>query len=111
MFSFNTPFGACPVCEGFGNVIGIDEKLVIPNPSLSVYEGCVQCWHGEKWQNGKMNFVILLQKTTSLFLNHTIICHKITKIGYGMAYRHKKIKIQKKKSVLILSSNGKGESV
>lgn len=54
MFAFNSPAGACPTCEGFGNVIGIDEKLVIPNPSLSVYDGCVQCWHGEKmgeWQN------------------------------------------------------------
>ncbi len=48
MFAFNSPAGACPECEGFGSVIGIDEKLVIPNPSLSVYEGCVQCWHGEK---------------------------------------------------------------
>lgn len=53
MFSFNSPAGACPVCEGFGSVIGIDERLVIPNSSLSVYDGCVQCWHGEKmkeWQ-------------------------------------------------------------
>lgn len=56
MFSFNTPFGACPVCEGFGSVIGIDEKLVIPNPSLSVYEGCVQCWHGEKMAKWKEEF-------------------------------------------------------
>lgn len=53
MFSFNSPLGACPTCEGFGNIIGIDEKLVIPNSTLSVYDGCVQCWHGEKmgmWQ-------------------------------------------------------------
>lgn len=53
MFSFNSPLGACPTCEGFGNIIGIDERLVIPNSSLSVYEGCVQCWHGDKmkmWQ-------------------------------------------------------------
>ena len=48
MFSFNSPAGACPTCEGFGSVIGIDEKLVIPNTTLSVYDGCVQCWHGEK---------------------------------------------------------------
>ena len=58
MFSFNSPIGACPVCEGFGNVIGIDEKLVIPNPSLSVYEGCVQCWHGEKMEQWKMEFCL-----------------------------------------------------
>ena len=48
MFSFNSPLGACPTCEGFGSIIGIDEKLVIPNTSLSVYNGCVQCWHGDK---------------------------------------------------------------
>ncbi|MFC2710358.1 excinuclease ABC subunit UvrA [Hoylesella oralis] len=48
MFSFNSPLGACPTCEGFGNVIGIDERLVIPNSTLSVYDGCVQCWHGDK---------------------------------------------------------------
>ena len=48
LFSFNSPLGACPTCEGFGSVIGIDERLVIPNTSLSVYDGCVQCWHGEK---------------------------------------------------------------
>ena len=53
MFSFNSPIGACPTCEGYGKVLGIDERLVIPNSTLSVYEGCVQCWHGEKmkmWQ-------------------------------------------------------------
>ncbi len=48
MFSFNSPFGACPECEGFGKVIGIDEDLVIPNKSLSVFEGAVVCWRGEK---------------------------------------------------------------
>ena len=54
LFSFNSPIGACPECQGFGKVIGIDERLVIPNTTLSVYEGCVVCWHGEKmkeWQN------------------------------------------------------------
>ena len=48
MFSFNSPIGACPVCEGFGKVIGIDEHLVIPDRSLSVYDGAVVCWRGEK---------------------------------------------------------------
>lgn len=62
MFSFNSPIGACPVCEGFGNVIGIDEKLVIPNSSLSVYEGCVQCWHGEKMEKWKDAFCIQAAK-------------------------------------------------
>ena len=54
MFSFNSPVGACPACEGFGKVIGIDEHLVIPNRSLSVYDGAVMCWRGEKmgeWLN------------------------------------------------------------
>ena len=48
MFSFNSPIGACPKCEGFGKVIGIDEHLVIPNRSLSLYDGAVVCWRGEK---------------------------------------------------------------
>ena len=54
LFSFNSPIGACPECQGFGSIIGIDEHLVIPNTSLSVYDGCVVCWHGEKmaeWKN------------------------------------------------------------
>ena len=53
MFSFNSPVGACPECQGFGRVIGIDEKLVIPNTTLSVYDGCVVCWHGEKMKEWK----------------------------------------------------------
>ena len=56
MFSFNSPMGACPVCEGFGRIIGIDEKLVIPNTTLSVYDGCVQCWHGDKMGEWKDEF-------------------------------------------------------
>ena len=54
MFSFNSPIGACPDCEGFGRIVGIDENLVIPNKSLSIYEGAVFCWRGEKmgeWKN------------------------------------------------------------
>lgn len=57
MFSFHSPLGACPVCEGFGMVIDIDEKLVIPDSSLSVYDGCVQCWHGEKMGEWKREFI------------------------------------------------------
>lgn len=56
MFSFNSPLGACPTCEGFGSIIGIDEKLVIPNSTLSVYDGCVQCWHGDKMGQWKDEF-------------------------------------------------------
>ncbi|MDR0835159.1 MAG: excinuclease ABC subunit A, partial [Tannerella sp.] len=58
MFNFNNPAGACPKCEGFGKVLGIDEDLVIPNKSLSVYEGAVVCWKGEimgEWQRNFMN--------------------------------------------------------
>lgn len=47
-FTFNNPYGACKRCEGFGSIIGIDVDLVIPNKSLSVYEGAIACWKGEK---------------------------------------------------------------
>ena len=57
MFSFNSPAGACPDCEGFGKVIGIDEHLVIPNTTLSVYEGAVVCWRGEKMSEWKDWFI------------------------------------------------------
>lgn len=48
LFSFNNPFGACPECEGFGMVLGIDPDLVIPDKRLTIYEGAVACWRGEK---------------------------------------------------------------
>ncbi len=47
LFSFNNPYGACPVCEGYGNIIGIDTELVIPNTALSIYEGAIFPWRGE----------------------------------------------------------------
>lgn len=53
-FSFNSPIGACPICEGFGRIIGIDEDLVVPNKSLSIFEDAVACWKGEvmsEWKN------------------------------------------------------------
>lgn len=56
MFSFYSPAGACPECQGFGRIIGIDEKLVVPNTTLSVYDGCVVCWHGEKMGQWKDEF-------------------------------------------------------
>lgn len=52
-FSFNNPAGACPTCEGYGKVIGIDEDLVIPDKSLSVYQDAVACWRGEKMSKWK----------------------------------------------------------
>ncbi|MCU7548011.1 excinuclease ABC subunit UvrA [Chitinophagaceae bacterium LB-8] len=57
LFSFNNPFGACPVCEGFSQVLGIDEDLVIPDKRLSVYEGAVAPWKGEKLGKWKESFV------------------------------------------------------
>ena len=57
LFSFNSPVGVCPTCEGFGKIMGIDESLVIPDPTLSVYDGCVQCWKGEKMGEWKRYFI------------------------------------------------------
>jgi excinuclease ABC subunit A len=57
MFSFNNPVGACPVCEGYGKIIGIDEDLVIPNKALSLYEDAVVCWKGEKMQKWKERLI------------------------------------------------------
>ncbi len=56
-FSFNNPVGACPRCEGYGKIIGIDEDLVIPNKGLSIYEEAVACWRGEKMQEWKNRLV------------------------------------------------------
>ena len=56
MFSFNSPIGACPDCEGFGRIVGIDEDLVIPNKTLSVYDGAVFCWRGDKMSEWKNEF-------------------------------------------------------
>ncbi len=57
LFSFNNPFGACPTCEGFGMVLGIDENLVMPDKTLSVYEGGVACWRGEKMGEWQSDFI------------------------------------------------------
>jgi excinuclease ABC subunit A len=57
LFSFNNPFGACPVCEGFSQVLGIDADLVIPDRRLSVYEGAVAPWKGEKLDWWRQNFI------------------------------------------------------
>ncbi|MFC2098394.1 excinuclease ABC subunit UvrA [Bacteroidota bacterium] len=58
MFSFNNPLGACPSCEGYGRVIGIDEDLVIPNKSLSIYEDAIVCWKGEKMSRWKDRLIL-----------------------------------------------------
>ena len=53
LFAFNNPYGACPTCQGFGSVIGIDPDLVIPNKGLSIYENAIACWRGEKMSEWK----------------------------------------------------------
>ena len=58
LFSFNNPLGACPSCGGFGDLAGIDERLVIPNRRLSVYEDAVACWRGESMGHFKELFLI-----------------------------------------------------
>ncbi len=63
LFSFNNPYGACPVCEGFSQILGIDEDLVIPDKSLSVYEGAVAPWNGEKLGLWRERFVKAAGKT------------------------------------------------
>ncbi len=57
MFNFNNPVGACPVCGGFGKVLGIDERLVIPNNTLSIYDNAVACWRGDKMSEWKRAFI------------------------------------------------------
>ncbi|HEY8365560.1 MAG TPA: excinuclease ABC subunit A, partial [Bacteroidia bacterium] len=57
LFSFNNPYGACKTCEGFGWVLGIDEDLVVPDKSLSVYEGAIACWKGDKLSEWKDGFI------------------------------------------------------
>lgn len=57
MFNFNNPVGACPTCEGFGQVLGVDPQLVIPDPGRSVYDDAVVCWRGEKMSEWKRYFI------------------------------------------------------
>jgi len=57
MFNFNNPLGACPTCEGFGKVVGIDERLVIPDKTLSVYDDAVMCWRGQVMSEWKTEFI------------------------------------------------------
>lgn len=61
-FSFNNPLGACKTCEGFGSVIGIDEDLVIPDKSLSIYEGAIACWKGDTMKEWKEKLIMSADK-------------------------------------------------
>ena len=58
LFSFNNPLGACPVCEGYSKIIGIDENLVIPNHNLSVYEDAIVCWKGDSMKKWKERLIL-----------------------------------------------------
>lgn len=62
LFSFNNPMGACPECEGYGKIIGIDEELVIPDRSLSIYNDAVACWKGESMQEYKKALIYAAPK-------------------------------------------------
>ena len=84
LFSFNNPYGACPTCEGYSQVLGIDENLVIPNPHLSVYDGGVAPWKGEKLVWWKDQFVKEAGK--SGFPIHQPI-NKLTKEQYKQLWK------------------------
>jgi excinuclease ABC subunit A len=84
LFSFNNPFGACPVCEGFGMVLGIDPDLVIPDKRLSVYEGAVAPWKGEKMGLWKENFIRAARSFD--FPVHAPIAD-LTKEQYGVLWK------------------------
>ena len=58
LFSFNNPLGACPLCEGYGKVIGIDSNLVIPNQNISIYDDAIACWKGESMQEWKEKLIV-----------------------------------------------------
>ena len=62
MFNFNNPIGACDTCEGFGNIVGVDENLVVPNKTLSVYDDAVMCWRGQVMSEWKNAFVRIASK-------------------------------------------------
>jgi excinuclease ABC subunit A len=62
LFDFNNPMGACPTCEGYGKVIGIDEDLVVPNKSLSVFQDAIACWKGEKMKEWRDKFIYSADK-------------------------------------------------
>ncbi len=84
LFSFNNPFGACPVCEGFSLVLGIDEDLVIPDKRLSVYEGAVAPWKGEKLGRWRDNF-IKTSKSANFPIHKPII--DLTKQQYELLWK------------------------
>ncbi len=83
LFSFNNPFGACPVCEGFGKILGIDPDLVIPNKRLSIYENAVAPWKGEKM--GEWNRILIRTANQFGFPIHKPI-HDLTPQQYNLLW-------------------------
>ena len=79
MFNFNNPYGACPVCEGFGKTVGIDPALVVPDTSLSVYDDAVVCWRGEKMSECKRDLIRLAPQLG--FPIHKPYCELTPEIG------------------------------
>ena len=83
LFSFNNPLGACPTCEGFGKVIGIDEDLVIPDKSLSVYDNAVAPWKSEKMSEWKQQ--LLLNASKANFPIHKAV-HDLSEEQYELLW-------------------------
>lgn len=83
LFSFNNPFGACPTCEGFGQVLGIDPDLVIPDKRLSVYEGAIAPWRGEKL--GEWNKALIRAAKASNFPIHKPV-HDLSPAEYKLLW-------------------------
>lgn len=84
-FSSNNPYGACPECEGFGSVLGIDPDLVIPNKNLSVYEGAVACWQGDKMGEWKQAFI---RDTKNQFPIHRPV-RDLSKAEWNLLWQHR----------------------
>ena len=84
LFSFNNPYGACPECEGFGMVLGIDPDLVIPDKKLSVYEGAVAPWKGDKMGQWRDRFI--RSSGTYSFPVHTAVCD-LTEQQYNLLWQ------------------------
>jgi excinuclease ABC subunit A len=83
-FSSNNPYGACEVCEGYGQMLGIDTNLVIPNKSLSVFEGAVACWNGDKMKEWQHEF---LHSTKNNFPLHQPY-NKLSKAEIDLLWKH-----------------------
>ncbi|MBR2436362.1 MAG: excinuclease ABC subunit UvrA [Alistipes sp.] len=84
LFSFNNPIGACPLCEGYGKVVGIDENLVIPDKSKSIYDGAVACWNGATM--GRWKQELILNSSKCSFPIHTPY-HALTDRERDMLWR------------------------